>query len=374
MAKTTVPAARDALAIATLLDSPEIRDFVASLEVTRWTGRPGYPIRAMVGMCLVKALHALPTWTRTVTLVADHAALQAVLGCSPSLDACYRFTVKLRHHSERLAECIDAVMASLANEHPAMGEQVAIDGSDLPAYANGQRFLYNHGPERKVYSDPDAAWGHRSAVSTRKGGGFYGYKVHAVVDVATELPVAWRVESANVAESPQVPTLLDMVTGRGFRPTVAILDKGYDQPLVYEACEARGMRPIIPLRETPAVKAGKAAPPSCEHGPWAFAGSDSRRGASKWRCPTGECQPASAWVKADRLHTLVPRTTDRWKALYRQRGCVERGFGRLKNEWGMLPLRVRRIERVRLHVDLSILAQLATALAKARSATVPLAA
>ena len=78
------------------------------------------------------------------------------------------------------------------------------------------------------------------------------------------------------------------------------------------------------------------------------------------------------WIKADRLHTLVPRSTDRWKALYRQRGAVERGFGRLKHEWAMLPLRVRRIERVRLHVDLTILAQLVTALAKARA--VPLAA
>jgi hypothetical protein len=40
---------------------------------------------------------------------------------------------------------------------------------------------------------------------------------------------------------------------------------------------------------------------------------------------------------------------------------VEREFGRLKNEWGMLPLQVRRIYRVRLHVDLTILAQLASA-------------
>jgi transposase len=77
-------------------------------------------------------------------------------------------------------------------------------------------------------------------------------------------------------------------------------------------------------------------------------------------------------VKADRLHTLVPRSTQRWKDTYRQRGAVERGFGRLKNEWGMLPLRVRRIERVRLHVDLTILAQLVTALTKVRA--VPLAA
>ncbi len=213
---------------------------------------------------------------------------------------------------------------------------------------------------------------HRSAISTRKGGGYYGYKVHALVDVATELPVAWQVESAHTAESPLVPTLLDMAALRGFTTSVAILDRGYDNAPVYEAFEARDIRPIIPLRETARVKAGLAAPPSCEHGPWTFAGSDAKRGASKWRCPTRECKPASVWVAADRLHTLVPRTTDRWKALYRQRGCMERGFGRLKNEWAMLPLRVRRIAKVRLHVDLTILAQLVTALALARA--VPLAA
>jgi hypothetical protein len=78
------------------------------------------------------------------------------------------------------------------------------------------------------------------------------------------------------------------------------------------------------------------------------------------------------WVKADRLHTLIPRTTDRWKAIYRIRVAVEREFGVLKHEWGMLPLRVRRLPRVRLHVDLTILARLAGALIKARA--VPLAA
>jgi hypothetical protein len=44
----------------------------------------------------------------------------------------------------------------------------------------------------------------------------------------------------------------------------------------------------------------------------------------------------------------------------------------LKHEWGVLPLRVRRLPRVRLHVDLTILARLGSALTKARA--VPLAA
>src|SRR5436190_12690289 len=109
-----------------------------------------------------------------------------------------------------------------------------------------------------------------------------------------------------------------------------------------------------------------------DHGFRRFAGADYKRNATKWRCPTGECKPASIWVKADRLHPLIPRETLRWRALYKRRGAVEREFGRLKNEWALAPLRVRRIERVRLHADLTILAKLSCALARARAA--PLAA
>ena len=69
---------------------------ISELQETRWTGRPGYPIRAMVGMALVKSLYAIPTWSRTARLVAEHPALQAALGCAPSVYACYRFTAKLR--------------------------------------------------------------------------------------------------------------------------------------------------------------------------------------------------------------------------------------------------------------------------------------
>jgi hypothetical protein len=113
-------------------------------------------------------------------------------------------------------------------------------------------------------------------------------------------------------------------------------------------------------------------PPTCEHGVWTFAGADFKRAASKWRCPTGECSPKSTWVKASRHHPLVPRGTKRFGELYRGRAAVEREFGRLKNEYGLTPLRVRGIERVALHADLTMLARLSLALARAR--VVPIAA
>ncbi len=41
-------------------------------------------------------------------------------------------------------------------------------------------------------------------------------------------------------------------------------------------------------------------------------------------------------------------------------------FGRLKHEWAILPLRVRRLTRVRLHADLIILAGLPSVLLATR--------
>src|SRR5689334_14522821 len=107
MAASTVPLARDAAQVGALLDSPEIASLITALEQTRWTGRPGYPVRTMVGLALVKAMYTLPTWTRTVALVKDHAALRDVLGAVPSVDACYRFAVKLRKHTGTLTACIE---------------------------------------------------------------------------------------------------------------------------------------------------------------------------------------------------------------------------------------------------------------------------
>jgi len=93
--------------------------------------------------------------------------------------------------------------------------------------------------------------GHRSAVSTRKGGGLYGYKVHAAVCARTDLPVSWQVETARAHESSFATALLDAAKGRGLAPETCALDTGYDTEAIHAACEDRDCRPIIPLKQTP---------------------------------------------------------------------------------------------------------------------------
>jgi hypothetical protein len=304
--------------VRTLLDSPEVAALIDRLA-PQGRGRKGFGPRVLVGACLVKALFALPTWTRVAALIAEHPGLQDAIGGSPSVWACYRFTVKLRENQPLLADCLDRVTAALQAEMSGIGVDVAIDASDLPAFANGQRYISQGGRERERFADPDASWGHRSAVSTRKGGGFYGYKIQLAACTRTGLPLAWRVETARRHESLYVAPLLDAVAARGFRPETCAMDKGYDNRRVMDETRERGCVPIVALRKT-------------------------------------------SPIPLDR----IPYGSAEWKRLYRGRAAVEREFGRLKMDYGLAPLRVRGLERIALHADLVMLARLGQALSRAR--------
>ncbi len=102
------------------------------------------------------------------------------------------------------------------------------------------------------------------------------------------------------------------------------MDMGYDNNRVYAECNARGLAAIIPLRK----------------------------------------QPERA--------LRVRRSSDEWRRLYRRGSAVEREFGNSSHNFGLAFPRVRGIEHVRVHADLTMLARLSLALATARA--VPLAA
>jgi len=113
----------------------------------------------------------------------------------------------------------------------------------------------------------------------------------------TELPVAWDVRPARDNESIHALPLIDKARERGSAVETMAADKGYDVAPVYDGCAERDVLPVVPLRNTPGVVRGDHKPPTCEHGEWRFAGANVKRQASKWRCPTGDCKPASVWIK-----------------------------------------------------------------------------
>jgi hypothetical protein len=320
--------------VAALLDSPEISALILELESLRDSrGRKGYGARALVGACLTKSLFGIPTWTMVAALIAEHPGLQDALGGKPSCWAMYRFATKLRANRPALAACLDACAASLQTHHPDMGRDVAVDATDVPAWGNGQRFIMQGGPERERFSDPDASWGHRSALATRGAGSFYGFKLHAAICTETGLPLAWEVATGRRHESNFVAPLIDAMHARGYTPETVACDKAYDNNRVYAEIEQRGCDPIIPLR---GAKGKQVALPVAVGG---------------------------------RLFPRIARHTEQFKRLYKRRVMAEREFGRLKHEQGLATLRVRGLAKVQQHADLTILARLGQALLRAREET-----
>lgn len=317
--------------VAAILASPEVQDLIEAIEALGdKRGRKGYGTRTLIGAVLVRGIFGFPSWTWTAALIREHPALREIIGGAPTNWACCRFATKLRQNRHLLSACFDACAEALRGVDPDFGRDVAIDASDLRAYANGQRYVSKGGKERERFSDPDASWGHRSAISTRSGGGFYGYKIDLLACTRTGLPIAWQTRSARHQESLFVTTLLDAAKARGFAPETVAMDKGYDNTRVYAECEARGVEPVIPIR------GGKAN------------------------------QPVLPLALGGRMFPRIARGTDRFKSLYRGRAAVEREFGRLKNEHGLASFKVRGADRVALHVDLVIFGRLAQALHHSR--------
>ena len=206
--------------------SPEVSALVSELDELRWTGRKGYGARTLVAACLVKSLYAIPTWTRVVALIREHAALREACGGAPSVFACYRFATKLRQHKSLLEACLDRLAASLREQLPEMGRDVAIDGSDLPATRTGS------GSSRRMAPSV-------SASPTRMPRG------------ATARPSRLGRAAGSMASSCTPPS----ARGRVCRSRGKSNPLGSTRPTLLSRFSMRSCRAALPLRPSPQTRA-----------------------------------------------------------------------------------------------------------------------
>lgn len=215
---------------------------------------------------------------------------------------------KLHGNRARLENCVSNIIARLRKENAFYGDDIAIDSTDLPAWANVNR-----------PGDKDARWGFRTASRSKKSKLFLSYKLHMAVYTETELPIAWEVIPANKADSDRADSILGKICERGFRPLTAAMDKGYDSERVHLSCLGRGTQPVIPARAS--------------------------------RCAKGV-----GWSPA------IPSDPKRFAVLCNKRGAVEREFSLLKRIFALTRNQVQGHWWVSLSAELSILARLAVAL------------
>jgi Transposase DDE domain len=81
-------------------------------------------------------------------------------------------------------------------------------------------------------------------------------RLHVAVCAKTDLPLEWTVDTAKANEGLTVAPLLEKLNALGIEPETCTMDKRYDLGRVQDACSERNMLPVVPLRQTLAVKRG----------------------------------------------------------------------------------------------------------------------
>ena len=307
-------------------------------------------------------------------------------------------------------------------DKPPLGHSLVMDSTDVESWARPGRKSRKTGEEIPS-KDPDAKWGRRTAKNRRssKGGSrkrgsskagkaagtnagkaeassqndkktesYHGYKVNFVTDGNHGLPLFAATRPANASDVTVMIQDLDdcLELYRTLRPRYFLGDKGYDKLDNIKHVVSLSMIPVIAIRRPEKDKEtgrrlydgiyDEDGRPTCIGGKsMEYVETDAEKG-HLFRCPADGC-PLKETVQftrhCDQEHYekpegrllrivgLLPRCSAEWKAEYKKRPSEERYFSSAKHSRLLDTHRCLNGQKFSLHVAMSTLAYLATALA-----------
>ena len=176
--------------LAALLDGLDDGPLLEALQAYRWTGRKGYPLRAMLRAHLAKLVLKIRYTNQLLERLRGSRKLREVCGFGddiPSESAMSRFTDRLGYHNDLFEQCLvntNDKMRELAptvkrregrqdQPLPPLGAVLAVDSTLFETYSN---------PNRKVVSDPDARWGLKHSARSKEGKEVFGFGLQDAPD------------------------------------------------------------------------------------------------------------------------------------------------------------------------------------------------
>jgi len=276
------------------------------------TGRPGYTVEVLWKTYIAMVVLGLPTFASLIRSLQNNPVLAVACGITsddgiPTKFAYSRFMGKLAQpkYVVMVKNIMRSLTRSLYTHLPDFGKSVAIDSTDIKAWANGAK---------KKTTDPDASWGAKLDTAGKKKF-YYGYKLHLLVDTEHELPVAANVATASIHDVRMASRVLSEArfTNSKFHPDYIIADAGYSSDKLRRLIKRQ-------YRAVPIIKVNRA-----------------------------------------HKKALFPETEE-WKALYNRRTAIERVNARLKCYRRLNNVTVRRLHKVTVHCFLSLIVVQAQAL------------
>jgi hypothetical protein len=403
-----------------VLDVMPDEELMIALRKDRAGKRDDYPVHVLWNTLLAAVIFGHETVASLRRELFRNAELREVCGCEaiqgqelvPPEPVYSRFFVKLFRHADLIEAMFKKLVDRLAELLPDYGQELAVDGKALPTWGR---------------KDAEADWGAKTQRGTKKDGTpfenlkrWFGYKLHLMVDVNYELPVAFELTRSSVAESPRLMPMVEkfkeehprvyeraksLAANRGYDDG-ADKAKLWDEHQIVPLIDTRNMRqeqggsrmrPLDEKRSDTIYTSGTgevcckvdpfAAQEEKKYAAMAFMGFEKDRGTLKFRCPAAayglECRNREACrcapltrdgdygrvmrIKLDeqdrRLFMPAHRHSRTFEKGYNKRSAIERVNSRLDQVYGFERHAIKGMKKMKLRVSLAMMVMLATAVA-----------
>ena len=212
------------------LDQIDIDNLVAALEGPPRTGRRPAPRWPIIWAYPASYFLGSSNLSDLIRRLNNDPLLRSICGfinCIPSYATFWRVFDQLAGLPEHIDECYHILLEQLQELLPGLGQEVAVDSTTIPAYANPNRKNSSRNPGGPA--DPDASWTNKHSArdpSQEEGG---GYKAHVVADASYDIPLQMTVTTASRNDSPLLSGLEAWCDWfRLANGALVIADRGYD--------------------------------------------------------------------------------------------------------------------------------------------------
>lgn len=381
-------------------------EIIRKLRKIRKNGRNDWPVEAMWNTFIASYVFNHRSVNDLLRELSRNSQLRQICGIKPRYikqkdgtykmyivpsEASYsRFLANLLKCKEEMKEAFEGLVEYMYRNLERFGEELAGDGKAIQSYArtNGK------GKDRR--SDKEANWGVKRYTESKNGKGekvvkkrsWFGYRLHLIVDVKYELPVAYKVTQASNSEKTEMLKIWKDLNSE--RPEVVkkakefLADKGYDYSKLIEWLEKYEIIPIIDIQnhweKGEKTKQYKGTDLTYSYDGkvyWTdergkeirlnYVGYDKETESLRYKFPPQIEDKKIFRIKLDedrRIFTPVARNTMKWKREYKKRTSVERENGRLDRDYGFEIHTIRGKEKMNMFVTMAFLVQLSMAKGK----------
>ena len=407
--------------LAQLLEVLPDQQLLDGLRAARGKGRNDFPVERLWGVLLLSVSLRHTSFESCIAELHRNPSLCRLIGITsveqiPNGWNVSRFLDVLGQepHLSRLRVVFDCLVTRLGVAIPDLGRHTAADATGLNARPKKdpeavadevQQGLPQPSGGRKEYKDDEGR--------VTKVVEWDGYKLHIMVDVKHEVPLAYCVSDTKTGDNERVAPLLEQAKANLPEDRIQTMayDKAADDEKVHQCLHEAGIKPLIqnralwqqdPERPLPGPKGryplnvvhDEAGTVYCydQSGKvpvrhrMAYIGYEKDRQTLKYRCPArhegwqcgndGRCNEGKEYgliVRVD--HTLdlrrfppIPRATKQFEERYKGRTAVERVNARTKIFWGVDDGNVRGARRFHAYVGVVMIVCVAFATLLAKTA------